>query len=179
MPAPLRWLKLWFDLLDDPKTGTLPDATFRLWIGVLILAGENRMLGWFPRENIAWRLRLPEPEVTAHLEKLIAAGVVSEQAGRVAITQWTSRQGGIARTAKSREARSAYIKRKRGGVTPGVTTEGEGEGEEEGDRRGRKERKRKKKNTQINTRALGTREYIYRGKYHSRKFNRVRYDQIK
>ena len=115
MAAPHRWLKLWFDVLDDPKTGPLTDADFRVWVGVLVMCGENRMRGWADPEQVAWRLRRDANAVATSLDHLEKAGLVSLSEGKVSMPQFKARQGGVARTAAYRE--------NSGSVTLSVTPE--------------------------------------------------------
>ena len=57
------WIKLYHEILDDPKMGRLPDALFRRAIEFFLIAGERGREGDLPPlADIAWRLRADEIE---------------------------------------------------------------------------------------------------------------------
>ena len=65
------WIKLYHEILDDPKMGRLPDKLFRRVIELFLIAGETHENGKLPSiDDMAWRLRL-DPE---ELEKDISVG---------------------------------------------------------------------------------------------------------
>ena len=50
-------IKLYVEMLDDPKVGLLPDAVKWRWVSSLLLAGELNEDGYLPDINdAAWRL---------------------------------------------------------------------------------------------------------------------------
>jgi len=54
------WIKLYLEILDDPKMGALSDRLYRRAIEMFLLAGELENNGYLlPEKNIAWRLRIP------------------------------------------------------------------------------------------------------------------------
>ena len=57
------WIKLYHEILDDPKMGRLPHALFRRAIEFFLMAGEYGRDGGLPAlADIAWRLRADEIE---------------------------------------------------------------------------------------------------------------------
>ena len=53
------WIKLYLEILDDPKMGLLPDWLWRRAIELFLLAGENGNDGLLqPVTDLAWRLRV-------------------------------------------------------------------------------------------------------------------------
>jgi len=65
------WIKLWLEILNDPKMGQLPDWLWRRAIELFLLAGENGNDGLLPPiENMAWRLRVFEPNKQQLLDSL-------------------------------------------------------------------------------------------------------------
>jgi hypothetical protein len=71
------WIKLYLDILDDIKMGTLQE--FMKWraIELYLVAGENGNDGLLPPvESLAWRLRLPHEKLVETLSALAQAGVV-------------------------------------------------------------------------------------------------------
>lgn len=87
------WLKLWIDLLDDPKTGRIPDWLFRRFILFLCAAKEYDHDGLLqPVPDLAWRLRLSEAQVDEALRALSEAGVVQKTADGWLIVNFRKRQ---------------------------------------------------------------------------------------
>lgn len=71
-----RWIKLYIEILDDPKMGKMSDWMWRRTIELFLLAGENGNDGELqPVGDLAWRLRLEESKLLAALESLSQAGV--------------------------------------------------------------------------------------------------------
>ncbi len=42
---PLPWIKLWFDMMGDPKMTRLSIAELGCWVGILLLAGQSPIRG--------------------------------------------------------------------------------------------------------------------------------------
>lgn len=71
------WLKLYHEMIDDPKVARLPDSSYRRFIECLLLAGELDEDGYLPPvEAMAWRLRLNETTLAQDLSRLALAGLV-------------------------------------------------------------------------------------------------------
>ncbi len=71
------WIKLWLEILDDPKMGKMPDWLWRRTIELFLLAGENGNDGELPSvSDMAWRLRSEEPKLSETLRALERVGVV-------------------------------------------------------------------------------------------------------
>jgi hypothetical protein len=76
------WIKLYHEILDDPKMGRLPDALFRRVIEFFLMAGDFGRDGGLPDlEDMAWRLRADETELKAQMEDLEALNILSRDAG--------------------------------------------------------------------------------------------------
>lgn len=86
------WLRLYTEIIDDPKVWTLPAAQFRIWIGLLCIASEHG--GALPSsETIAYRLRCSRKSIDAALASLASAGLIDrDQAGKMALHNWSQRQ---------------------------------------------------------------------------------------
>jgi hypothetical protein len=53
-----HWIKLYIEVLDDVKMGTMPDSLWRSTIELFLAAGEAYEDGRLPKlERLAWRLR--------------------------------------------------------------------------------------------------------------------------
>ena len=87
------WIKLYIEILDDDKFGTLPE--FMKWraIELFLVAGENGNDGLLPPvERLAWRLRLPQEKLKETLSVLSQAGVVHETPQGWLVTNFKKRQ---------------------------------------------------------------------------------------
>ena len=71
------WMKLWFDILRDPKMGMLPDRLWRRVIELFLLAGQQGEEGLLPNTSeIAWQLNKPEKAIITDLENIRKTGIV-------------------------------------------------------------------------------------------------------
>jgi hypothetical protein len=88
------WIKLYHEILDDPKMGRLPDALFRRAIEFFLIAGERSRDGGLPPiVDMAWRLRAGEIELLAQMEDLEALNILSRGAdGGWRVTHFKERQ---------------------------------------------------------------------------------------
>ncbi len=87
------WIKLYVELLDDEKLGTLPE--FMKWraVELFLVAGEKRNDGLLPPvERLAWRLRLSDPKIEETLAALAEIGVVHETPQGWMVTHFKERQ---------------------------------------------------------------------------------------
>ena len=77
MSISYRWIKLYIEILDDPKMGLLPNHLWRRTIEFFLMAGEcgkGGALGSVP--EIAWRLRVSEVDLLQSLRSLEEIGIV-------------------------------------------------------------------------------------------------------
>ncbi|MCK4830438.1 hypothetical protein KA005_82735, partial [bacterium] len=90
------WIKLWHEILDDPKMGRMTDRLFRRTIQLFLIAGELEMDGYLPPvSDIAWRLRLSEEELETDLADLASMGIVNKNNGNWHITNFEKRQEAV------------------------------------------------------------------------------------
>jgi hypothetical protein len=109
------WIKLYHEIVDDPKMGRLPDSLWRRVIEMFLLAGELDEDGFLPPlPDMAWRLRSSEEMMVADLNKLASLRIVelrdytpSEQ--RWHVVNFANRQGASSDAERMRE----YRKRKK------------------------------------------------------------------
>lgn len=107
------WIKLWNEILDDPKMGTLPDNVWRRCIELFMFAGELNAKGQLPStEDIAWRLRLSAGQLVPELDALEAAGIIEANDNGWFVVAFAERQR--ARTSTER----SDLRRKRLSETP-------------------------------------------------------------
>jgi len=87
------WVKLYIEILDDPKMGLLPDWLWRRAIELFLLAGENGNDGLLqPVTDLAWRLRVSAEKLTESLQALEGVGVVHETPQGWMVTNFKKRQ---------------------------------------------------------------------------------------
>jgi hypothetical protein len=108
------WIKLYHEVLHDPKMGRLPDNVWRRAIELFLLAGELDEDGKLPdTEDIAWLLHRPNVEELetelVHLEKVKILTRLED--GSWLVTKFSDRQKAIG----DAERAKAYRDRKRKG----------------------------------------------------------------
>jgi hypothetical protein len=90
-PSPKPWFRFYVRTLESPKVQRLSDACFKTWVNLLCLARIGD--GALPTvEDIAFKLRLPEKDVTKRLETLIAARLIDETATGLVPHDWDEMQ---------------------------------------------------------------------------------------
>ena len=107
------WLKLYHEMLDDPKVAKLPDSSWRRFVECLLLAGEVDKSGFLPDvPDMAWRLRLNDNTLSQDLSRLALSGLVElkndGESDRWFVTNFSKRQGASAAAERMR----AYRRRK-------------------------------------------------------------------
>ena len=96
----MPWVKLYREIIDDPKLGRLTDSAKWRFVQLIVLAGESDADGCLTNgdaplcaDDIAWRLRADAATVKAEIEQLKAVGVIQDQAGTLCVINFTKRQG--------------------------------------------------------------------------------------
>lgn len=110
MTASLPWLRLYDEVLDDPKVQRLTDAQFRAWVNLLCLANRGTPRGRLPEniEDIAYSLRLTSRKTREVLDVFLSRGLLvrEENTSSVMPNNWDERQrksdGSAERVAKHR-----------------------------------------------------------------------------
>jgi hypothetical protein len=65
------WIKLYTEILDDPKMGLLPDHIWRRAIEIFLIAGRHGQEGELPKvSELAYILHASEQEITSTFEEL-------------------------------------------------------------------------------------------------------------
>ena len=94
----MKWLRLYSEVLDDPKVQQLHPAMFKHWVNLLCLASQTDEGGTLPdEESIAFRLRVRKTELHKILDTLFAAGLLdrdenSTTPARLSVHKWSERQ---------------------------------------------------------------------------------------
>lgn len=100
------WIKLWIELLDDPKIGSLPNHLWRRFIELLLVAGEGDGNGLLPTvPQMAWRLRVSDNDLVKSLTSLREIGVVELQGDRWRVTNFEKRQSRVPDAERKRQQR--------------------------------------------------------------------------
>jgi hypothetical protein len=104
------WIKLYHEILDDPKMARLSDGSFRRAIELFLLAGDHAREGLLPAfADIAWRLRVEEASLLKNLQELQSLGIVTESSsGKWSVTHFKERQNadsGMKRMRRLRDSR--------------------------------------------------------------------------
>jgi len=91
----MPWVKLYTDMLDDPKIGRLPDVLKWRFTQLILLAGECDAEGYLANgqepmstEDIAWRLRLEAGHLAQELEILSTTGAIKSEQDEDGTTWW-------------------------------------------------------------------------------------------
>jgi hypothetical protein len=97
----MPWVKIYTEILDDPKIGPLSDRCKWRFIEVCLLAGECDSNGYLVSGDralalvdIAWRIRKSLDEIKPDYEQLITIGVIKlDESGAYFIPNFEKRQG--------------------------------------------------------------------------------------
>jgi hypothetical protein len=88
------WIKLYTEILDDPKMGRLPDNVWRRCIELFLLAGkQNQRDGRLPDiEDAAYLLRVSIDQLGKEIEQLVITGILEYREGVLYVTKFGDRQ---------------------------------------------------------------------------------------
>lgn len=113
------WIKLYHEILDDPKMGRLSDHTWRRTIELFLIAGESGDGGFLPPvEDMAWRLRTSVDDVTAILQELETVGITSQTDDGWLVCNFATRQDKISNADRQRAYRDRKQKQTYYGSEP-------------------------------------------------------------
>lgn len=102
------WIKLYHELLDDPKIGLLSDNLWRRTIELFLLAGEIDNEGQLPKtDEIAWRLRQLPADLEPELKELEQIGIIEANNKGWFVKNFAARQAASSSTERSRYHRQA------------------------------------------------------------------------
>jgi DnaD/phage-associated family protein len=105
------WLKLYYEMLDDPKVMTLRPALRWRFIEACLLAGDTDEGGFLPTtRNYAWRVRDSFEVVETELQELAENGLLSRDDGRWLVTKFADRQAADSNTDRWRRFRDRQRK---------------------------------------------------------------------
>jgi len=100
------WIKLYHEVLDDPKMGRLPDRLWRRVIELFLIAGDLDQEGALPTVgDMAWRLRISDDELMADLDELEKIGIVTLNGSLNVVTNFSKRQSAVSDAERMRRYR--------------------------------------------------------------------------
>jgi len=113
MHKSFHWIKLYHEILVDPKMGKLDNLTWRRAIELFLIAGDYDQGGALPPiDDIAWTIHTAQDEILTVLLALEQIGIASrDEAGSWHITNFAKRQGAISNAERVRAFRQRYANR--------------------------------------------------------------------
>lgn len=94
--ASTYWIKLYHEILDDPKMGTLPDRLYRRVIELFLLAGKFGDEGNLPDEmQISWILRIPADDLLLDLQQIESTGIIERTTEGWRVVNFAARQAPV------------------------------------------------------------------------------------
>lgn len=95
--ASYQWIKLYDEILDDPKMGRLSDGAYRFCINLFLLASRQEARdGSLPElTDVAWALRLPEETAAKYWAELEKVGIVCVKGGVPTVCKFQDRQKAV------------------------------------------------------------------------------------
>jgi hypothetical protein len=102
------WIKLYTEILNDPKMGRLPDHLWRRAIEIFMLAGKMGESGLLPPiPEIMWELRASEDDIKGVMTALENLGIVHQaQPGAWIVTNFARRQAAMTDAERKAKQRS-------------------------------------------------------------------------
>ncbi len=100
------WIKLYIEILDDPKVGLMPDWLKWRMVQLFLVAREiNRdgLLG--PVAQLAWRLRVMEDDLIRSLRTMSEIGIVAETPDGWLVVNFRKRQEAVSSTERVHQFR--------------------------------------------------------------------------
>lgn len=88
----MAWLRLYDDLLDDPKIQMLSDRAFRMLINLWCLAKRNDGVISGDMNSMVFSLRWPRGKILDTLQALISAGLIEKVETGYEPHNWKKRQ---------------------------------------------------------------------------------------
>lgn len=92
------WIKLYHEIIDDPKMATLPDRLWRRAIEVFLLAGKlcPDKSGELPdTRQLAWLLRMPTDDLQTDLVQLASTGILQATKSGWEVVNFNKRQSAV------------------------------------------------------------------------------------
>lgn len=84
------WFRLYGEVLEDPKVQRLNGESFKGWVNLLCLACKRG--GRFPRDEVAFSLRLPDKKADELINILLKADLIEIEGETIIPHNWEGRQ---------------------------------------------------------------------------------------
>lgn len=119
-PVSDYWLKLYCEILDDPKMGCLSDHLWRRSVELMLAAKRLGKDGLLPTaEQIAWMLRLSDvAQLQSDLEAIATTGIIRPEGEGWLIVNFASRQGPSTSSERKRAQRDRKRSMQYDGISP-------------------------------------------------------------
>ena len=83
------WMKLWIEVIDDPKMGRLSDNLWRRFFECCLIAKELNQGGRLPTvPDVAWRLRVDQETLELEFDQMARVGLIEYIADQVLDGHW-------------------------------------------------------------------------------------------
>lgn len=100
------WVKLYHEMLHDPKMGRLGDHLYRRTVECFLMAGEQDEDGWLPSmSDMAWTLRTDLESLEDDLMDLAECGIVRQEGLRWFVCKFARRQAPSSDTERQQRKR--------------------------------------------------------------------------
>ena len=100
------WIKLYIEMLEDPKIGTLPDGLCWRFVQVCLLAGKYNNGGAIPNTpQLAWVLRKNSDDLDHELQQLAGVGLIERMVGGWFVKNFAKRQARMTNAEKQKAYR--------------------------------------------------------------------------
>lgn len=103
------WIKLYHEIIDDPKMATMPDRLWRRSIELMLLAGRysKDKTGDLPdTRQLAWALRMPTDELQLDLDQLTLTEIIKRTPTGWNIVNFEKRQRAASDLERKQQERS-------------------------------------------------------------------------
>ncbi|MBE0699670.1 MAG: hypothetical protein IH586_22320 [Anaerolineaceae bacterium] len=113
------WIKLYHELLDDPKMALLPDRLWRRTIELFLLAGKVNKNGLLPETaEVAWMLRCKSDEIQLDMDQIAMAGIIYKVDDGWMVAKFEERQAPVPDKVRKQKQRERDHKREYYGSEP-------------------------------------------------------------
>lgn len=107
------WIKLYHEIIHDPKMMRMPEVLFARCLKLFLLAGDHDQDGMLPSiADISWLLRIDDDEVEETLTALQELGITLQNDESWSITNWDKRQGPVSGAERSRKYRQSQSEKR-------------------------------------------------------------------
>jgi DnaD/phage-associated family protein len=103
------WIKLYTEILDDPKVATMPDRLWRRMVELFVLTGKLNGVnksGELPEaKQIAWALRVQVDEIELDLVQLANVGIIQKIPTGWVVVNFAKRQAAVSDAERMKASR--------------------------------------------------------------------------